>query len=230
MGYPVPSHVGPNGASAQSPRRGSRQKPASVTAGALKLSALAALVFCMSMSAGCTYLRYRLDDALEVVDVGIVVSYKPGLALWFAAPFSLAAGLGGHVDGYCIGLAGGRPLFTPHYLNAIGILVFGFEEIGWGKFDTEDPATLYRTYQGVLGIPLSLIFARPAYVPTCTHQVHVLFLGAIANLRYMEVLDFVVGFTTLDIAGDDGRDLGHWPWRSAESMDKQSRKGILWPW
>jgi len=184
----------------------------------------------LGASTGCTYLRYRLDDALEIADIGVTVSYKPGLTVWFAAPFSLAAGIGGHTDGYLVGLGGGKPLFTRHYLNAMGFLVFGFEESGWGDFDPKDPATLYRTYQGVLGIPASLVLARPAYVPTCTHEVHILFIGLVGNLRYMEIIDFVLGFTTLDIAGDDGKKMGHWPWRSAEGMDEQSRKGSLWPW
>jgi len=195
---------------------------------AAKSALLLGVVVCAFMSSGCTYLQYRGEDALEMMDIGITVSYKPGLAVWFAAPFSLVAAIGGHVDGYVIGIGGGRPFFTPHYLNAIGFVAFGFEEIGWGwEFDKDKPETLYRTYQGALGIPVSLFLARPAYVPTCTHEVHLGFIGVIANLRYMEVLDFILGFADLDIAGDDGDQLGHWPWRTEEGMNEQSG---WWPW
>ncbi len=217
---------------------------------------LLAATACVLLSTGCTYLQYRAEDALDMADIGITVSYKPGLAVWFAAPFSLIAAFGGHVDGYLIGVGGGHPVFTRHYLDAMGLVVFGYEELGWGDFDKDDPATLYRTYQGVLGIPLSLGMARPAYTPTCNHEIHLLFLGVVANLKYMEIADFLLGFTTLDLAGDDGAGqlghwpwgfvagaedgdedegdasgrLGHWPWRSEEGMDEQSRDSTLWPW
>jgi len=190
-------------------------RPASLARGIVLL----ALLLTMTASTGCTYWQHRLDDALEMADIGVTVSYKPGFALWIAAPFSLFAGIGGHVDGYLIGLGGGEPFFTRHYLNASGMLVVGREEIGWGDFDIKDPSTLYETYQGVLGIPVSLVTARPAYVPTCNHEIHVLFLGAVGNLRYMEILDFLVGFTTIDIAGDDGVKMGHWPWRAPDRVD-----------
>lgn len=39
-------------------------------------------------------------------------------------------------------------------------------------------------------------------------------VGLVANLRYMEIVDFFLGFATIDIAGDDGKKLGTWPWRN----------------
>jgi hypothetical protein len=50
-------------------------------------------------------------------------------------------------------------------------------------------------------------------MPSCIHYLHVGFIGAAANLRYMEVVDFVLGLTTLDLGGDDGTAIGRWPWR-----------------
>jgi hypothetical protein len=198
----------------------------------IRCSVLTVLAIVVLGSTGCTYLRYRVQDAAEMVDIGVTLSYKPGLALWAAAPFSLGAGIGGYVDGYMVGLGGGHPFFVRHKLSAIGVLVFGFEELGWGPYDKKDPATFYRTYQGVLGIPLSFGMARPAYMPTCNHEIHLFFVGLVGNLRYMEILDFLVGFTTLDIAGDDGdgEKLGSWPWRAEEGMDEQFRNNTLWPW
>ena len=43
--------------------------------------------------------------------------------------------------------------------------------------------------------------------------IHLGWFGLVINARYTEVLDFVVGFTTLDLAGDDGIPVGRWPWK-----------------
>ncbi len=34
------------------------------------------------------------------------------------------------------------------------------------------------------------------------------------NLNYMQMVDFALGFAGIDIAGDDGRELGLWPWET----------------
>ena len=28
------------------------------------------------------------------------------------------------------------------------------------------------------------------------------------------MVDFAVGFTTIDLSGDDGVEIGHWPWQT----------------
>jgi hypothetical protein len=180
-------------------------------------------------SSGCTtYLRHRAEDLLEVADVGITLSYKPGLALWFAAPFSLGAGIGGHVDGYFLGLGGGRLGFTRHYLNAWGLIAFGHETIGWGDFDLSDDRTLYRSMQGAAGIPLALWHGSPAYTPTCNHEIHLGFIGAVGNLRYMEIADFVLGWALIDIGGDDGRKMGKWPWKPKSCLPDEPDAESIW--
>ncbi len=69
---------------------------------------------------------------------------------------------------------------------------------------------------GVLGVPIfPLVESRPTYMPSCVHYVHLLFLGAVANACYMEVVDFALGFVLIDLAGDDGKPIGKWPWRKA---------------
>jgi len=35
----------------------------------------------------------------------------------------------------------------------------------------------------------------------------------------MEMVDFVLGFAGIDLCGDDGRDLGRWPWQSDEDVN-----------
>jgi hypothetical protein len=47
------------------------------------------------------------------------------------------------------------------------------------------------------------------------HFVHLGHVGLVMNLRWGEVADFLVGWTTLDLAGDDGKRFAHWPWMPA---------------
>jgi len=38
-------------------------------------------------------------------------------------------------------------------------------------------------------------------------------VGFVGNLRYLEMLDLMLGFAAIDIAGDDGTEYGSWPWQ-----------------
>ena len=144
-------------------------------AGAALLGVLAALPGCgprpleadrseSAVDIGWRYAKHRFEDALEVIDLGITFSLKPGLALYgdFA---SVAPGGFGHVDGYFVGVAGGRIGPMRHYQGSLGLLAWGYEEVGWGRFDKEDLTTL--NYQGVG--PLGLLappYGRPASAPS----------------------------------------------------------------
>jgi len=44
-------------------------------------------------------------------------------------------------------------------------------------------------------------------------------VGAVLNANYAQMLDFMLGFTTLDIARDDGREVALWPWESEEDRE-----------
>jgi hypothetical protein len=149
-----------------------------------------------------------------MVDVGLSLSAKPGIGLYWNSLDVFPVGFS-YVDGYFLGWGGGQIGFTKHYNHCIG---FGYarEEIGWGPgMDKDDPQTLYVDYSGVLGLLLPPYKNEPAYLPSCVHFFpHILFVGLVWNARYYEMADFVLGFTGLDIAGDDGVRIGHWPWQS----------------
>ncbi len=36
-------------------------------------------------------------------------------------------------------------------------------------------------------------------------------MGLVLNLNYFEIVDFALGFIGIDLCGDDGVLLGHWP-------------------
>ena len=52
----------------------------------------------------------------------------------------------------------------------------------------------------------------------------------VGNLRYLEMLDLMLGFTTIDIAGDDGVKHGAWPWqRGAILTNPEATKKVKGP-
>ncbi len=185
-----------------------------------KLVLITVLALAVSASQGCTYLRHRAEDAVDAFDIGVTASIWPGLAL-YANAVSVAPGGFGYVDGWFLGVGGGRVGLTRHYERSIGLLIWGYEEVGWGDFDKGDKDTLYRQYVGVAGIMLPPYKASPAYMPACIHYLHVFFVGGVANLRYMEMVDFVLGWSTLDIAGDDGYRYAKWPWQRRVRADAE---------
>jgi len=44
-------------------------------------------------------------------------------------------------------------------------------------------------------------------------------VGIVGNANYIQMADFVLGIVGLDIAGDDGRALGLWPWETEEGRN-----------
>jgi len=48
-------------------------------------------------------------------------------------------------------------------------------------------------------------------------------VGLVANGRYMEMLDFVLGWVGLDPACDDGKKLGKWPWQPDGARNQPPR-------
>ncbi|MFO8007283.1 MAG: hypothetical protein R6V05_06050 [Candidatus Brocadiia bacterium] len=173
---------------------------------AVLLCALAALIVGAS---GCSYVRYRVDDALEIIDLGVTISKEPQVGLYWNSLYVWPFGYS-NLDGWFAGWGGGQVGVTRHFNQCAG---FGYarETIGWGEFDKEDPDTYVSQTAGVLGLVLPPYDPHPAYTPACVHFFpHIGFVGLVWNARYTEMLDFVLGFTTIDIAGDDGYAVGRW--------------------
>ena len=47
-------------------------------------------------------------------------------------------------------------------------------------------------------------------------MVHV---GLVGNANYFEMLDFALGFVGIDLCGDDGALLGHWPGQTVQEAN-----------
>jgi len=110
------------------------------------------------------YFQDRVEDAFETFDVGLTWSTKPGFAV-YGNGVSVSPGGIAYVDGYFLGLGGGQLGVTSFYQASLGLVAWGYEEVGWGDFDRAIPGTLDRQGVGVLGLLLPP-YGRPSYTPS----------------------------------------------------------------
>jgi len=184
--------------------------------GWLKLSIAALFPVLVLGSAGCTYLqmgvtyfRHRVEDAADIGDMGITYTEKPSVGLYWNSLDMFPVGYS-NLDGWFFGWGGGQVGMTRHYNKCYG---FGAarEVIGWGEFDPEDESTLNVRQAGIMGVLIPPHQTTPAYTPACVHFFpHIGYVGFVWNLRYTEIMDFMLGWVGLDIAGDDGYKVARW--------------------
>jgi len=196
-----------------------------VAAGAVRKGrfALALLAVAVLALPGCTYLKYRGEDAMEMVDIGITWSSEPYWGIYGDCAAITPMGWS-HVEGQFAGIGGGQIGVTRHYERAWGLLLLGHEEVGWGDYDRSDPQTLEGYGAGILG-RLTPPYGRPSYTPACVHYLHLGYVGLVGNIRYMEMLDFLLGWAGLDIACDDGKRFSRWPWTPEPLQGERSLSG-----
>jgi hypothetical protein len=173
---------------------------------AIALSLVAAVLL-LSLQ-GCTYLAHRGQDAMEVIDLGVTVSKEPGFAFYYDFIPVVPIGVG-YVDGYFAGLGGGRAGTMKHYEKSYGAILWGQEEVGFGDYDKAVPESLNFQRSGLIGLVKGPV-PGPDYMISCPHYVHLGWVGVVASPRYLQMLDFILGFTTLDICHDDGVASGTW--------------------
>ena len=163
----------------------------------------------VSASTGCTYLKHRGEDFAEMFDIGLTLSGRPSLAVYACGASVVSLGFS-RFDGVCLGMAGGQLGAIRHKNVCYGRGLLGREAMLWGEGRSKRQ---YSQNQGRFGVLGSGRLPGPAYCPACVHFLHIGFMGVVVNARYAEMLDFIIGFTTLDIACDDGRKVGKWFWQ-----------------
>jgi hypothetical protein len=154
----------------------------------------------------------RKHDAMDMIDIGFTFSKEPHFA--FFHDFIPVIPIGyGKVEGTFTGLGGGQfGANIPHYEESYGLLAWGEEKVSFGVTPEElaamteeernDALNFQRT--GLIGMAQGP-FPGTDYLICCPHYLHLGWVGAVGSPRYLQMLDFVVGFTTLDIGRDDDR-------------------------
>jgi hypothetical protein len=182
-----------------------------------RIAVLLMLLVTVSGSVGCTalgkvgratgrYLKYRAEDFAETFDVGITFTKRPTISLY--ACFASIVCLGySHIDGHLLGMGGGQVGLIGLQTQCYGAMLRGQEYVLWSKPPRFRQYSHPMGLDSVLGAPM---LPPPAYCPACTHYLHFLYIGVVANLKYAEMLDFILGFTTFDLACDDGQAMGRW--------------------
>ena len=164
----------------------------------------------MAVCQGCSYVRDRRDDATEMFDFGLTFSKRPQFSAYMNCPVIVPVGYG-KVDGYFVGMGGGKVGAMEHHQESTGLLVWGREEVTWESFDPEDADALSVQGVGVLGLAEGQEGEEP-YTPACIHYLHLGWIGIAANVRWLEIPDFLLGLILLDPMRDDGEDGGWWLW------------------
>jgi hypothetical protein len=194
-----------------------------------KLLLLLMLVGCLQ---GCAYSQKRYNDVKDMIDLGLTFSSKPEFAFYGSGPVLQAVATVGYgdVDGHYFGLGEGNGhLWSPHYEKSYGLLVWGQE---WVSFDHDQAAiealpkdeaeTVSNHMQvGVVGFARGWAGAGAPppgrkYIVSCPHYFHFGWVGLVITPRWLQMADFVLGWTTLDICQDDDARLADKPAAAVE--------------
>ena len=152
-----------------------------------------ACVLAIACTSGCTYLRNRGSDAKQMMDLGFTFSKKPQFGLYANCPMVTPVGYS-KVDGYFVGMGGGKLGAGEHHQNNAGLLFWGREENSWKGFDKDDKATVESHKAGVVGIAQNAKDGSARYRPACVHYLHLGFVGVMWNLNYYKMADFFCGW------------------------------------
>jgi hypothetical protein len=171
--------------------------------GPRSLGFIGVLAAALACGAGCTYVRCRGKDALDMVDVGFTFTKKPQFGLYANCPF-IAPGGYSKVDGQYVGIGGGKVGVMEHHQEAAGLLLWGREDVGWSEEGSDSGAEAQAHEVGPLGVAADSE-GNPVYKPQCAHYFHLGFVGVTGNLNYKEWGDFFLGWFGADISKDDRR-------------------------
>ncbi|MDB4304208.1 hypothetical protein N9934_05420, partial [Desulfosarcina sp.] len=150
--------------------------------------------------------------ALDMVDLGLTVSKEPGFALFLEFPPTIIPIGYSNVDGKLLGIGSGK--FGSHDFSqhATGYLVGGTFQRNIANFDPEDPEALPTYETGLMGHIHDETFLhkapeqneeRPKVRAVCPKTLHLGYIGIDLTCHPVDMLDFILGFATIDIGNDD---------------------------
>ncbi len=159
-----------------------------------------------------SFLGQRFDDFLDMGDIGFTVSFEPSFAFYYALTPLIPLGYS-RVDGWFAGVGGGRLGIMRHYQRNLGLIIYGEEAVGFARYHKDDDRSLNRQKVGILALAQGFPerrFPGPDYMLSFLHYVHIGWVGIAGNLRYLQIMDFALGWFGVDLCFDDGREHGAW--------------------
>lgn len=169
---------------------------------------------------GCTYLQNRGNDALDIFDICFTFSSKPNFAL-YADFFNITPVGFSHAGDKGFGLGNRHVGLFDYQEKSWGVLFWGSESQGSGKFNPTDPHQARPSLREKVeageptpeewpryNVGIARMLAEDDAPPAvqffgCSRSLHLLFFGIHVKCRPGDVFDFILGWTTLDIYGDD---------------------------
>jgi len=155
----------------------------------------------MLLCVGCADLGKRMADAKDMFNVGITVSRQPRFSFYIGFLNILSVGYS-HVDGTILGLGGREFGAVPMRHNAVGLVLWGREQLGYEDVDMSDPNSPKPWCVGPVGLAKGPGPRKRDRV-NCPKLFHLGWLGFTLNCKFGEIADFVLGWFGLDIMDDD---------------------------
>jgi len=173
---------------------------------ASRLCAAWVLAIVLPGLSGCSHPEHRVQDALDMADLGLTFSKKPKFAAFKGCAGALSLGFG-DVEGYFVGLGHGKLGVTSFSHEGLGLALWGKHRTRFGAASNDVAGVLDFQKTGVLGLADGPIVG-PDQEPACIQQLHVGWAGVVANANWLQVADFLLGCTGIDICFDDGKKRG----------------------
>jgi len=182
--------------------------------GWLRLFLALALGSSFVLQSGCTYLTKRGNDAADIVNLGITVTprLKPEFAFYFDF-FSLTPIGYANLDNKMFGIFNRNYGLMDYEEESYGAVVYGREMKVAGEFNPKDPHQAHTDQTdvkerpkfdiGLGGITSGENPPPPLHYLECDRAVHLGWIGIRNTMRPFDLVDFVLGWTGLDIMGDD---------------------------
>ena len=170
----------------------------------LRFPSVLVLAAVIAATQGCTYLRNRAHDAAQMFDLGFTFTKTPQFGLYANCPIVTPVGYS-NIDGYFVGVGGGKVGVMEHKQKNAGVLLWGREENSWGSANGKEPVSEEKRRVGIVGIAEGVKKGEANYKPQCVHYLHLGWIGVTANINYSEIGDFFAGWAGLDPSHDDRR-------------------------
>ena len=148
------------------------------------------------------------------MDIGISVNDKwtPQFGLYFDF-FNLTPIGFGHLDGKVLGIGNRQLGFMDYQNKSWGVLAYGHEKHGYGVFNSKDPEVVRPDQSDLTERPMFTVGGAGAFSGEnrppklqfieCNRCIHIGWIGIQHTMRPAAILDFILGWTTFDLLGDN---------------------------